>query len=70
MASALAATAMLACDRRFIADWAQDNERRAAAQRAETAQVTAHYDGQAQRREGAENLENRRRAAALRRGSG
>jgi len=35
MASAFAATAMLACDRRFTADWAKDNDRRAAGQEAE-----------------------------------
>jgi hypothetical protein len=35
MAAAFAATAMPDYGRRFIADWAQDNERRAAGQRAE-----------------------------------
>jgi hypothetical protein len=35
MAAAFAAIAMPDCDQRFTANWAQDNERRAAAQHAE-----------------------------------
>ena len=43
MASAFAATAMAGCDRRFTADWVKDNERRAAAQRAEQKHMADYY---------------------------
>jgi hypothetical protein len=70
MASAFAATAMPACDRRFTGDWAKDNERRAAAQRAEQERMADFYARQTQAQEDRENAEARERFAALQRNKG
>jgi hypothetical protein len=43
MAAAFAAIAMPAYDRRFTGDWAKDNERRAAGQRAEQQRMADYY---------------------------
>ena len=63
MASAFAATAMPGCDRRFTADWAKDNERRAAGQRAEEQRMADYYARQTQQQEERENREARERFA-------
>jgi hypothetical protein len=64
MAAAFAAIAMPSDDRRFTADWAQDNERRAAAQRAEGQRMADFYARQTRKQEERENKEARERAAA------
>jgi hypothetical protein len=67
MASAFAATSMQVCDRRFTADWAKDNERRAAGQREEQQRMADFYARQTQQQEERENAEARERFAALQR---
>jgi hypothetical protein len=64
MASAFAATAMQACDRRFTADWAKDNELRAAGQRAEQQRMADFYTRLTQEQEERENKEARERFLA------
>jgi hypothetical protein len=64
MASAFAATAMPACDRRFTADWAKDNERRAAAQRVEQQRIADYYARTTKEQEDRENAEARERFLA------
>jgi hypothetical protein len=61
MASAFAATAMPSYDRRFTGDWAKDNERRAAAQRAECQQMAEYYARTTRGQEERENAEARER---------
>jgi hypothetical protein len=63
MAAAFAATAIPAPDRRFTADWAQDNERRAAGQRAESQRIADFYARQTREREARENREAQERFA-------
>ena len=53
--------------RRFTADWAKDNERRAAAQQAEQQRMADFYARQTQQQEERENAEARERFAALQR---
>ena len=67
MASGFVATGMQVCDRRFTADWAKDNERRAAAQQAEQQRMADFYARQTQQQEERENAEARERFAALQR---
>jgi hypothetical protein len=64
--SGFAATGMLACDRRFTADWAKDNDRRVAAQ-TEQQRRADFYARQTQQQEQRENTEARERFAALQR---
>ena len=61
MAAASAATAVPACDRRFTADWAKDNDRRAAGQQAQQ-QRRADFYARAK-------LSSRRSARMRKRGS-
>jgi Lon protease-like protein len=63
MASAFAAIAMPSYDRRFTADWAQDNERRAAGQQAEQQRMADHLARLTQEQEERENAEARERFA-------
>jgi hypothetical protein len=63
MASAFAATAMPGCDRRFTADWAKDNERRAAGQQAERQRIADYYARTTKEQEDRENAEARERFA-------
>jgi hypothetical protein len=63
MAWAFAATAMPSYDRRFTGDWAKDNERRAAAQRAEQQRHADFYARQTQKKEERENKEAQERFA-------
>jgi hypothetical protein len=58
MASAFAAT-MPAYDRRFTADWAKDNDRRAAGQQAEQQRMADFYRRLDQEQEERENAEAR-----------
>jgi hypothetical protein len=62
LAAACAATAMPSYDRRFTADWAKENERRAAAQRVE--QQRMYYARLTQEQEDRENAEARERFLA------
>jgi hypothetical protein len=64
MASAFAATAMPACDRRFTADWAKDNERRAAGQQAQQQRIADYYARTTKEQEDRENAEARERFLA------
>jgi hypothetical protein len=66
-ASGFVATGMQVCDRRFTADWAKDNDRRAAAQQAEQQRMADFYARQSQQQEKRENAEARERFAALQR---
>jgi hypothetical protein len=59
----LHAATMMPTDRRFTADWAKDNERRAAGQRAELQHISDFYARQTQQREERENAEARERFA-------
>jgi hypothetical protein len=59
MASAFAAIAMPGCDRRFTADWAKDNERRAAAQQAERQRMADYYARTTKEQEDRQNAELR-----------
>jgi hypothetical protein len=63
MAAAFAAIAMPSYGRRFTADWAQENERRAAAQRAEQQRMADYYARLTQEQEARENAEARERFA-------
>jgi hypothetical protein len=63
MAPAFAATAIPGYDRRFSGDWAKDNERRAAGQRAEKQRIADFYVRQTQQQEERENAEARERFA-------
>jgi hypothetical protein len=67
MAAAFAAIAMPACDQRFTANWAQDNERRAAAQQRERQFMTDYYARMTRAQEERENREARERFAASQR---
>jgi hypothetical protein len=62
-AAAFAATATPGYDRRFTADWAKDNERRAARQQAERQLMANFYARQTQQQEERENAEARERFA-------
>jgi hypothetical protein len=64
MASAFAATSMVACDRRFSADWAKENERRAAGRRAEQQRIADYYARTKKEQEDRENAEARERFLA------
>ena len=55
---------MPAYDRRFSADWAKDNERHAAGQRAEQQRMADYYARLTQQQEERENKEARERFAA------
>jgi hypothetical protein len=70
MAAAFAATAMPGYDRRFTADWAQDNERRAAGQRAEQQRMADYYARTTREQEERENREARERFAEGQRKNG
>jgi hypothetical protein len=59
MAAAFAAIAMPAYDRRFTGDWAKDNERRAAGQRAEQQRMADYYVRAKKEQEERENAEAR-----------
>jgi hypothetical protein len=59
MASAFAATSMVACDRRFSADWWKDNERRAAGRRAEQQRIADYYARMTKEQEDRQNAEAR-----------
>jgi hypothetical protein len=59
MAAAFAATAMPPYDRRFTGDWAKDNERRAARQRAEQQRIADYYVRAKKEQEERENAEAR-----------
>jgi hypothetical protein len=63
MASAFAAT-VPAYDRRFTADWAQDNKQRAAGQKAEQKRMADFYRRLDQEQEERENAEARERFLA------
>jgi hypothetical protein len=63
IAGAFAATAMPTYDRRFTADWAKENERRAATQRAEQQRMADYYARLTQEQEERENAEARQRFA-------
>jgi hypothetical protein len=67
MAAAFAATAIPGYDRRFTGDWAKDNERRAAGQRAEQQRLAEFYVRQTQQQEERQNAEARERFAASQR---
>jgi hypothetical protein len=54
-------------NRRFSADWAKDNDLRAAAQRAEQQRVADFYSRETKEREDSENREARERFAASQR---
>jgi hypothetical protein len=64
MASAFAATSMVACDRRFSADWWKDNERRAAGRRAEQQRIADYYARTKKEQEDRQNAEARERFLA------
>ena len=58
MASAFAATAMVASDpRRFSANWAKDNDRRAAGQQQERQRMADYYARMTKEQEDRENAE-------------
>jgi hypothetical protein len=59
MAAAFAATTMPAYDRRFTGDWAKENERRAAGQRAEQQRIGDYYARAKKEQEERENAEAR-----------
>ena len=59
MASAFAATSMVACDRRFSADWWKDNERRAARQQQERQRMADYYARMTKEQEDRQNAEAR-----------
>jgi hypothetical protein len=61
MAAAFAAIAMPSYGRRFGADWWKDNERRAAAQRAEQQRIADYYARTTKEQEDRENAEARER---------
>jgi hypothetical protein len=63
MAAAFAAVAMPSYDRRFTADWAKENERRAAGQRAEQQRMADYYARTTWEQEERENREARERFA-------
>jgi hypothetical protein len=63
MAAAFAAIAMPSYDRRFTADWAQDDEQRAAAQRAEQQRMADYYARTTREQEERDNREARERFA-------
>jgi hypothetical protein len=67
LASAFAAVEPPHDSHRFSADWAKDNERRAAAQKAEQQRIADFYARQTQQQEERENAEARERFAALQR---
>ena len=67
MAAAFAAAVPAYDNRRFSADWAQDNDRRAAAQRAEQQRVADFYSRTTREQEERENREARERFAASQR---
>jgi hypothetical protein len=62
-AAAFAAMNMRGPDHRFTPDWAKDNERRAAAQRAEQQRVADYYARTTKEQEDRENAEARERFA-------
>ena len=64
MASAFAAVVPPHDSHRFSADWAKDNERRAAAQRAEQQRIADYYARATKEKEGRENAEARERFMA------
>ncbi len=66
IAAAVAAT-VPAFDRRFSADWAKDNERRAAAQQAEQQRIADYYARLTREQEERQNREARERFAASQR---
>jgi hypothetical protein len=61
MAAAFAAIAMPSYDRRFSGDWAKENERRAAGQRAEQQRMADYYARTTREQEERENKEARER---------
>ena len=63
MASAFAATAMPGCDRRFTADWAKENERRAPGQQAERQRMADYYARLTREQEERDDREARERFA-------
>ena len=65
--AAVAASMVPAYGRRFSADWAKDNEQRAAAQRAEQQRMAEYYARTKQEQEERENAEARERFAASQR---
>jgi hypothetical protein len=65
-----AATAMPGHDRRFTADWAKDNERRAAAQRVEQQRHADYLARLTKEQEERENAEARERFAESQRKNG
>jgi hypothetical protein len=67
MAAAFAAAVPAYDNRRFSADWAKDNDLRAAAQRAEQQRVADFYSRETKEREDRENREARERFAASQR---
>jgi len=67
MAAAFAAAVPAYDNRRFSADWAQDNDRRAAAQRAEQQRVADYYARTTKEQEDREDAEARERFAASQR---
>ncbi len=69
IAAAVAAT-VPAYNRRFSADWAKDNEHRAAAQRAEQQRIADYYARRTREQEERENREARERFAASQRKNG
>jgi hypothetical protein len=70
IAAAFAAAEPPHDSRRFSADWAMDNERRAAAQEAERQRIAEFYAQQTRQQEDRENAEARERFAALQRKKG
>jgi hypothetical protein len=62
-----AAFAAIACDQRFTANWAQDNERRVAAQQREREYMAEYYARMTQEQEERESREARDRFAASQR---
>ena len=67
MASAFAALEPPHDSHRFSADWAKDNDRRAAGQQAEQQRIAEFYSRQTQQQKERENAEARERFAALQR---
>jgi hypothetical protein len=67
MAEAFAAAMVPAYGRRCIADWAKENERRAAGQRAEQQRMADYYAHTTREQEERENREARERFAESRR---
>jgi hypothetical protein len=63
MASAFAAVMPPDDSHRFSNDWAKDNDRRAAAQRAEQQRMADHYEMLTRQQEERENAEARERFA-------